>query len=1461
MPQSSTSSSEDDDDQDDLYSENDRDFQGSGPLTTAPYGNGDDNDDLPTFNNSETDEDDDTEDSNGDEDNDDHSQDEDNDDVPASNSSETNEDEDTENSNGDEDTENSNGDEDTEDSNGDEDTEDSSGDENISDAPISCCIETDEDTENSNSDEDNEDDIGSPDVKSYFLMKSVAVYNQIPANIKLKCTNTESDSGPISFRSKSVEWTLYPHELDSTKDYELVIGISANNLRIVDIEEVVFTVNGVEERVEQESHKDEELNETDVLRWKLATLKTVQYNNRMEVQVTLSIKLKPMEATLRTKFFTLHYMELHSAGKTNWSTESGARVYRPLYDWALDIRCNGSDDTIPYAISESGDYLVTYRTAIELWDLTNNSPSMPPNPSASTGPFRISAADLEHFSLSISWDGSQIAVSSKGSPFKLFESNRLKSRLEESAKAKAANLAGFDGSGIFHIGAGCLRQGPEDEIFVTVDQKAVHIYSVQHEWKLLRSIHLNSPKLSDPPNPRLTSHDISNVIQGRHFACRSIDIDDNMTDSIFIWNLDSGRLVRSIKAAGKVFPATESLSSDASLLLGGADGVITSFCSRTGAHLATYDYILGSAVPVRGSNGLFHTSDGLIRSGVDFAPIYRSCQLRRSANVLWISNEGESFKAFVKDRFWIFRQTWKSSPCNKDCLAKLKAARKNIWFFNDFESRLHFEVELIVGFSVEVTITKFSGGYQNLCLEKTDGVTWKDVTFSPKDRALIVEDGTLTRVYEMPRRISEKGSLVAVLDPGDKHLTCDHERSYFRPDCPSSLLQLKKDQMATLAPALRQLDCYRLPFSNGDIFSRYVNQRINQRCGTEEFTSDGRTVSAPMMKKLCTDWDMEGDGTSLFKKVLSLPVCQWVPWSIMEFNPVQHFLGETNLSRRTATHAKTLFDLLSDYCHQRANSEQNLLFMSPIAACLPTLLDPKLTHPKLAILALQKMAFFPVSFRSFIMERQTVIHPPEFRVEFWNPNPRALSQCEGPILQLESSGASEIAFDAKDAFKDEIFAATFNMIWTDTREPVVLKDTSYPAGVSPSIFYWITMAPFVVVYKLKPWLGTVVTCHVFPPDALDNPALSALILYKWSTLGFYIWLTRFTFQCIFYALVIVTVFIQVYAPTHASVIVLSGMIGVMSSTFLLLELSQALSNWSRYSQSFIYNFVDFAVFALPLGGCINQFIVRSSDNEDSDLNPRGPNSWLFSFSILVIALHMLFELRVNKAVFQFVTAILRIFFKIRIFFVIFLVGLLAFTTALLHLLRGCVQEPCAELTTSYPDNFYLAFSTTFFFMGGKYDQVGDVFTQSNSAFHTMMIIYLFFTVILMFNVLIALINSGYDESDTTWELNWLQTRLLYIESAENLSYAIPGLREKYDIFPQEIYYCLSEAKIQEYKTRWSKSDGLWSPKEDDLWTGPKDSKKDPLKQKVEELRREVGEFQREMEKRIKRLNELIADVA
>ena len=80
--------------------------------------------------------------------------------------------------------------------------------------------------------------------------------------------------------------------------------------------------------------------------------------------------------------------------------------------------------------------------------------------------------------------------------------------------------------------------------------------------------------------------------------------------------------------------------------------------------------------------------------------------------------------------------------------------------------------------------------------------------------------------------------------------------------------------------------------------------------------------------------------------------------------------------------------------------------------------------------------------------------------------------------------------------------------------------------------------------------------------------------------------------------------------------------------------------------------------------------------------------------------NQLFELRVIKSVCRFVAIIVSIINNIQVFFFIFAAGILAFTTAILHLLRGCPVEDCSEKTKNikFPYDFHRAFSTTYFFM-------------------------------------------------------------------------------------------------------------------------------------------------------------------
>ncbi|KAF9338158.1 hypothetical protein BG006_009533 [Podila minutissima] len=300
-------------------------------------------------------------------------------------------------------------------------------------------------------------------------------------------------------------------------------------------------------------------------------------------------------------------------------------------------------------------------------------------------------------------------------------------------------------------------------------------------------------------------------------------------------------------------------------------------------------------------------------------------------------------------------------------------------------------------------------------------------------------------------------------------------------------------------------------------------------------------------------------------------------------------------------------------------------------------------------------------------------------------------------------------------------------------------------------------------------------------DVLDNPAIEALVEYKWNAFGYMLWLVRFLAQCGYYLLIVVAAFSQVYSedPTdlHNSFVAII----VLASWFLFHEIQQfgssvmelleiRKSEWlpstqwykrqymPRYLKSH-YNWLDLLAFIFPLVASIVQLVNIKDGNPDRAVA----------------------ELRVFRVVCKYVTIILRILSEIKVFFAVFAIGLLYFSLAIEHVLRGRSSGESR---------------------GGRYDPVNeDLKLADNWALHVMIAIYFFFAVILMLNVLIALLNGGFDKAGCNWHLVWLENRLRYVEIAEDMSYRIPGFRQTYDWFPREIYYTATEKQVRRYKDR------------------------------------------------------------
>ncbi|KAF9290059.1 hypothetical protein BGZ68_008017 [Mortierella alpina] len=478
----------------------------------------------------------------------------------------------------------------------------------------------------------------------------------------------------------------------------------------------------------------------------------------------------------------------------------------------------------------------------------------------------------------------------------------------------------------------------------------------------------------------------------------------------------------------------------------------------------------------------------------------------------------------------------------------------------------------------------------------------------------------------------------------------------------------------------------------------------------------------------------------------------------------------------TQTEAIGAAKVIIEYCVSHANSSKNLSFLGPVFGSMHDLLT---LFPAVALECLDRIAFIPAKHRPYIINNHLVTYPPDWK--FWKSSPKLLLEMKDPIMQLYVT--SPQLDSANDKFTKPIFMASFDALWIYHDIPTV----PFTSGTT-----WFHTLCHMIRYKLRVRNRNYVECYDYSLKSFDNPAVAALVTYKWNTIGYKYWMLRFILQCIYFCLVFTSAIVQVYAMDARSLTGAFFAIIIMAVGFLWLELQRAMKIRTWYKRS-KYNVLSFLAYCLPIAASIDQLVVISQ----GDLIG---NARLLSFSVLVVSLQLLIELQVSRSVCKYVTIIQQSLAEIKVLFVVFTAGVLSFTVAMLHLLYACPTGGCSVSSTSrFPTHFLGALSSTYFFMGGRYDTVSDKFDSQDWAFHFAMIIFLFFTIVLLMNVLIALLNVSATHGDEGWRLAWTKSRLRYIESAENMSYHIPGFRQSHSWFPKEIYFTATSQQVEDHR--------------------------------------------------------------
>ncbi|KAG0018813.1 hypothetical protein BGZ80_006707 [Entomortierella chlamydospora] len=275
---------------------------------------------------------------------------------------------------------------------------------------------------------------------------------------------------------------------------------------------------------------------------------------------------------------------------------------------------------------------------------------------------------------------------------------------------------------------------------------------------------------------------------------------------------------------------------------------------------------------------------------------------------------------------------------------------------------------------------------------------------------------------------------------------------------------------------------------------------------------------------------------------------------------------------------------------------------------------------------------------------------------------------------------------------------------------------------------------------------------------------------------------------------------------------------------LLYEFWKFCLDWRRYV-SYPYNYLSLLSFCSSTVGCILSLIAYHGPH-----NVQGPDQiWWISFAILGVYINILFELKVFQPIGVFVYTLIRISIKIVWFLAIFGLSLVAFTHAFLHILHtrndscailtGDDQTTCEVAQTKYPQNSFQALLTTYFFIAGIYDPLDNDLEPADPDYSLKILLAIFiaFTVILMMNLLIAIMNDGFSESKEEGQLTWLRQWSQVIVEVE-LFMMSQSQRENRDFFPDYIYYGAIPQDVEEYERKGSAKRPSDGPTDDKVLT-------------------------------------------
>ncbi|KAF9364403.1 hypothetical protein BGX34_001666 [Mortierella sp. NVP85] len=570
-------------------------------------------------------------------------------------------------------------------------------------------------------------------------------------------------------------------------------------------------------------------------------------------------------------------------------------------------------------------------------------------------------------------------------------------------------------------------------------------------------------------------------------------------------------------------------------------------------------------------------------------------------------------------------------------------------------------------------------------------------------------------------------------------------------------------------------------------------------------------------------------------------------------NPISLLLKNA----RKDPYALSMAQELMEYCTREAKFQGDPAFLHPVSGCLPELVDH---HRDIAIDITRRSSFIPVMNKRFVIDRAIIAPPlPVIALDWVMRRKRTIYEYQDLVLQLKSQLPSITAGDFtthiavangratdpvnSERFKEKLYVAPYSLLWHYRDNDSTHNRAKGVVALVEAVATWIINQIVSLALYIIGWIMAIVStksnvicmiitmgCHaaVMIVDILnplhkpvlrlnfrskwfhDSPAIASLTEYRWNSFAWMPWLVQFLYQGAFFVAICFVTGLQIY-PLFKIWYLITPIVIIMAmgALGLYLELLEFLGDYKLYLSS-PYNFMDVVGFLLPTIGCV-QLLSSIVVNDNTDTIGK---SYLLSYGLGIAYIELINELRIFRGICNVTTIVWNIVYETRFFFALLAITTVAGTHILLHMFRGksndclfvdkngnTISDPwdCPVQNPDFPQHPFDAYTGAFFIIAGQFDSVSDyLWTKSDWGFSLMIGSYYAFTVFLMFNILIALMNTAFARVEDEGILAWIDCHYRHVGAAENSTFATPGFRQRYDRFPQYVYYTVSQKRVQEF---------------------------------------------------------------